>query len=211
MVHISMIEARVSQLGVRLSRWFRAELRELQHILMDHEKIIFVVPGRYFNGFALLVATDHRLLLIDKRTFFMNLEDIRYDMISETDFNTRLFDSTLRIFTLNKQHRFTSIKHKHQLRDLTRYVQQRIMEVRQYQNSSSPQANLLNSHASERYPSRQNDQLQLNQPAQYALASPQQSKIIGAAAIIGTHRPRSFTNGALSTRTSAFMGSNVSQ
>ena len=204
MVHISEIEGRVSQLGVKVSRWFHAELRELQHILMDHEEIVAVVPGRYFNGYALLVATDHRLLLIDKRTFFMNLEDIRYDMISETDFNSRVFDATLRIFTLNKQHRFTSVKYKHQLRDLTRYVQRRIMEVRQYQNSSSGSA--------ERYPSSQLPQPTLlasssNDPT----ASPHRPKFIGAAAIVGTHRPRSFTSGALSTRTSVFLGSNAPQ
>jgi hypothetical protein len=210
MVHISEIEGRVSQLGVRISRWFQAELRELQHILMDHEQIISVVPGRYFNGNALLVATDHRLLLIDKRTFFMNLEDIRYDMISETDFNSRVFDATLRIFTLNKQHRFTSVKYKHQLRDLTRYVQRRIMEVRQYQNSATPQTSLINVSAPERFPTgHPNQQPVLNQPSNDLQAPTHHSKFIGAAAIIGAHRPRSFTSGALSTRTSVFMGSNA--
>jgi len=208
MVHISEIEGRVSQLGVRVSRWFHAELRELQHILMDHEEIVAVVPGRYFNGYALLVATDHRLLLIDKRTFFMNLEDIRYDMISETDFNTRLFDATLRIFTLNKQHRFTSVKYKHQLRDLTRYVQRRIMEVRQYQNSSPGPASLITTGPAERYPSSQPAPVNSSNISE---AAPHHSKFIGAAAIIGTHRPRSFTSGALSTRTSVFLGSNAPQ
>ena len=209
MVHISEIESRVSQLGVRLSRWFRPELRELQHVLLDHETIIAVAPGRYFGSFALLVATDQRLLLVDKRAFFMNLEDIRYDMISETNFNARLYDATVSIYTLNKQHRFTSIKYKHQLRDLCRYVQQRIMEIRQYQNSSSPETSLLNIRGSERYPTTQpNAQPQLDQVVQYGSPTTHRSKIIGAAAIIGTHRPRSFTNGALSTRSSIFMGSN---
>lgn len=210
MVHISEIEGRISQLGVRISRWYQAELRELQHILMDHEQIVAVVPGRYFNGYALLVATDHRLLLIDKRTFFMNLEDIRYDMISETDFNSRLFDATLRIFTLNKQHRFTSVKYKHQLRDLTRYVQRRIMEIRQYQNASSPQTSLINSYAAERYPSTQTKHQPTLRQDNRALHPHLRSKVIGAAAIIGTHRPRSFTSGALSTRTSVFMGTHSS-
>ena len=210
MVHISEIESRISQLGVRLSRWFRPELRELQHVLLDHEKIIAVAPGRYFGSFALLVATDQRLLLVDKRAFFMNLEDIRYDMISETNFNSRIYDATVSIYTLNKQHCFTSIKYKRQLRDLCRYVQQRIMEIRQYQNSGSPETSLLNTHAAERYPSSgQNNRPQLTQTVQYALPSPERSKIIGAAAIIGTHRPRSFTNGALSTRSSVFMSPNA--
>jgi hypothetical protein len=54
MVHISVIEARLSQLGFRASRWFKPEIRELQHILMDNEKIVGCVAGRYFGGFALI-------------------------------------------------------------------------------------------------------------------------------------------------------------
>lgn len=133
MVHISVLQSQLTKLGIRLSRWFYPELRELQHIMMDSEKIIAAAPGRYFNGFALLVATNLRLLLIDKRTFFMTIEDTRYDMISEVDFSSRFYDLTVHIFTLNKQHNFTSVRYKNQLRDLCQYVQQRIWELRQVQ------------------------------------------------------------------------------
>ncbi len=97
MVHLSIIEARMSQLGFKATRWFKAEVRELQHVLMDNEKIITMVQGRYFGGYALLVATDRRLLLIDKKALFLNVEDIRYDMISEIDFSSKMFDSTVSI------------------------------------------------------------------------------------------------------------------
>jgi hypothetical protein len=110
------------------------ELKELQHILMDNEKIIAAAPGRYFSGMALLAATDQRLLLVDKRSFFLTVEDTRYDMISEIDFSSRLYDATIHIHTLNKQHNFTSIRYKKQLRELTNYVQQRVWETRQYKD-----------------------------------------------------------------------------
>jgi len=131
MVHISVIQSQLTKLGIKLSRWFTPELRELQHIMMDHEKIIAAAPGRYFNGFALLVATDLRLLLIDKRSFFMMIEDTRYDMISEVDFSSRFYDYSVRIYTLNKQHNFSSVRYKTQLRDLCTFVQQRVWELRQ--------------------------------------------------------------------------------
>ncbi len=131
MVHRSVIEAKMTTLGITISRWFRAELKELEHILMDDENIVALVPGRYFGGYALLIATDHRVLLIDKRTFYLTLEDIRYDMISEVDFSARLFDATLQIYTVNKQHRFTTSKHRKHLRTLTVYIQQQIMQLRQ--------------------------------------------------------------------------------
>ncbi len=140
MVHISVIQSQLTRLGIHLSRWFTPELKELQHILMENEKIIAAAPGRYFSGLALLVATDLRLLLIDKRTFFMTIEDTRYDMISEIDFSSRFYDHTVHIFTLNKQHNFTSIRYKNQLRDLCNYVQQRVWELRQVQQESSAEA-----------------------------------------------------------------------
>lgn len=137
MVHPSIIEARLGELRFRCSRWFRAEINELQHILLEHEKIIALACGRYFGSFALLVATDQRLLLIDKRVFFMNLEDTRYDMISEIDFNSQVYSATVTVHTINKTHKFTSIKQKTQLRNLTNYVQKRVMEFRNQQQSLS--------------------------------------------------------------------------
>lgn len=133
MVHPSVIEAKISQLGIRNTRWFRPEINELQHILMDDEEIVSLVTGRYFGGFAMLVATDHRLVLIDKKVLFLTVDDIRYDMISEIDFSSRLFDATLHIFTVNKQHSFTCAKHKHRLRQMMGYIQKRITEIRHYQ------------------------------------------------------------------------------
>lgn len=133
MVQRSIIEAQLSQLGIKISRWFRPEVNELEQLLLDDERIIRAVPGRYFSGFALLVATERRLLLLDKRTFFMTIEDIRYDMVSQINYSSRFFDATVDIFTLNKEHVFTSIKYKQQLREMTFYVQNRVAEIRQHQ------------------------------------------------------------------------------
>ena len=102
MVHPSVIEARIGKLGFKHSRWFKAEIDELQHVLMEQEKIIALVCGRYFGSFALLVATDQRLLLIDKRVFFMTIEDTRYDMISEINYNSQVYSATATIYTINK-------------------------------------------------------------------------------------------------------------
>lgn len=132
MVHPSEIESRLGGLGFKASRWFKPEINELQHILMEDEKIVVLACGRYFGSYALLVATDQRLLLIDKRVFFMTVEDTRYDMISEIDYSAQAYSATVTIFTMNKTHKFTSIKFKKQLRDLTSYVQRRVMEIRQH-------------------------------------------------------------------------------
>ncbi len=137
MVHPSLIEARLGKLGFRSSRWFKAEISELQHILMHDEEIVSLACGRYFGSFALVVATDQRLLIIDKRVFFMTIEDIRYDMVSEIDFNMQqIYAANLTLYTMNKTHKFTSVKYKRQLRELATYTQRRVWELRQMQPSA---------------------------------------------------------------------------
>ena len=137
MVNLSVIEAQLTKLGVKKTFFCKPEIRELQHILMDNEDIIKCVPGRYGGGFALLVATEMRLLLIDKKPLYLTVEDVRYDMISEMDASSRLFDATVKIFTVNRQLVFNSTR-QHRLRDLISYVQRRVMEIRQYSQEVSP-------------------------------------------------------------------------
>jgi hypothetical protein len=221
MVHISVIEARLSKMGFKASRWFRPEIRELQHILMDNEQIVNCVPGRYFGGFALLVATDHRILLIDKKIPYLSVEDIRYDMISEIDFGTNLYEATVGIFTVNKQHRFNSIKHKDRLRKLTSYAQLRVMELRQYQHQGSsrnfipekqePITNNLRQplptpSLSEAYNFGQDLHLEpppVTQEIRKKMPSPHLPKIMGAAALSGARHwvnPNPYTKGSMVMR-----------
>ncbi len=130
MVSMKEVEAQLKRIGVQVRFWGAAEVRELQHILMSNEQIVSCLNGRYEGGFATLVATDHRLLLIDKKPLYLTIGDIRYDMIAEVDYNARLLDATVCVMTFNKTLRFTSIRQK-RLRELTKYVQRRVMEVRQ--------------------------------------------------------------------------------
>jgi hypothetical protein len=205
MVHISEIQSQLTRLGIRMSRWFTPELKELQRILMDNEKIIAAAPGRYFSGMALLVATDQRLLLIDKRAFFLTVEDTRYDMVSEINFSTRLYDATVHIFTLNKQHNFTSIRYKHQLRDLCGFVQQRVWETRQLQQAQATDAVSLPGPVPSMTPppiadtsssSLPNLSQSLHVPRIPHPAKPHLPKHIGLAAMNGSHRftPNAYTN-----------------
>jgi hypothetical protein len=222
MVHPSIIEARLGELKFRTSRWFRAEIHELQHILMDHEKIVVLACGRYFGSFALLVATDQRLLLIDKRVFFMNLEDTRYDMISEIDFNSQVYSATVTVHTINKTHKFTSIKNRRQLRDLTNYVQLRVMEFRNQQAALMDGSAVPMSQAQPEPAPRVQVQpaapapsapplgtsysyspvISDDHPASPAEAqSPEIAQLVGSAAMQATHRPfHPYIQGSLMSR-----------
>ncbi|HSX35878.1 MAG TPA: PH domain-containing protein [Patescibacteria group bacterium] len=131
MTTLAQVEAQLKKIGCNFRWWGRPEIRELAKILMPDEIIAGCVNGRYENGFALLCATNHRLLLIDRKPMFLSLEDIRFDMITEMDFNARLMDSTVFIMTPNRKLSF-SCWNRDRLREIMNFTQRRVMEVRQH-------------------------------------------------------------------------------
>lgn len=129
---LKQLEDRLKQIGCNFRFWGRTELRELANVLLPGEVVEHCVNGSYEGGFALLVATDQRVLLIDKKPFYLTLEDVRFDMISEVDYNHRLLNATIFICTPNnKSLRFLGYN-QDRLRKLFHFVQTRVMEVRQH-------------------------------------------------------------------------------
>jgi hypothetical protein len=131
MLSLSQVEDQLKQVGCNFRFWGRPEIRELCNILIPGERIAQAVNGRYENGGALLCVTDHRLLLIDKKPMFLTLEDVRFDMIAEIDFNWQLFEGTVQIITPNRTMVFKSWS-QDRLRKVLNYTQQRISELRQH-------------------------------------------------------------------------------
>src|SRR5664279_742728 len=131
MVTARVVEEQLKAIGCNFKIWGRAEIHELENILMPDEIIAQSVNGTYEGGFALLCVTQYRVLLIDKKPMLLTVEDLRYDMIAEVDFNTRVLVSTIRIFTPMRNLVFSSWSH-YRLRKLVNYIQQRVMELRQH-------------------------------------------------------------------------------
>ncbi len=129
MVELHIVEAQLQKVGMKNRFFGKPEVRELCHILAPNEVIQHAVLGQYEGGFALMAATDRRVLLIDKKPWFLTMEDIRYDMVSEVDFYGRLLDATVSLITINKTLMFTSWK-QDRLRELVKYIQHRVMEIR---------------------------------------------------------------------------------
>ncbi|HEV2403205.1 MAG TPA: PH domain-containing protein [Candidatus Saccharimonadales bacterium] len=130
MVSQSLVDEQLKRAGCNFNFWGRAEVRELPNILMDDEIIQHCLNGRYQGGFATLCATNHRLLLIDRKLMFLSVEDIRFDMIAELDYTSQFIDGTIHVVTPNRSLRFVSW-HQAQLRRLLGYVQERVMQARQ--------------------------------------------------------------------------------
>lgn len=138
MVRTEDVDQQLKRIGVNFQFLGRPELREIPHILFDNEQINHVVRGRYEGGWAVLCVTDQRVLLIDKKPFYLTIEDMRYDMIADVEFNHRLIDATIRLGTVNKTLRFTAYSHG-SLRLVTTFIQQQVMAFRQRQSSQQQQ------------------------------------------------------------------------
>ena len=131
MVSLAQVEQQLERIGCNFRFWGRPEIRELPNILLPSETIQKVVNGRYAGGFAMLVVTDHRLLLLDKRLMTFTLEDIGFDMISEIDYGMHLFEGIIHIITPNRKLSFSSWNQK-RLRELLNYTQHCVTEMRQH-------------------------------------------------------------------------------
>lgn len=132
MVTTNEVIKQFRRLNVKPSFWAKSEIKELSNILVPGEQLMHVVFGWYENGFALLCCTDNRVLLIDKKPFFLKMEDLRYDKISEVRFLSRLLDSTVILSYAGMRLDFKSWN-QGPLRKLTDFVQETITMINRQQ------------------------------------------------------------------------------
>lgn len=123
MVTKHAIDEQLKKIGFNSYGWGRTEVRELPNIILPDEEIFECVNGIYEGGFALLIATNIRVVLIDKKPMnYLTVEDLRFDMINEIDYSHRLLGARISISTGSKNLRFTSYNQP-RLRKLIGHVQ----------------------------------------------------------------------------------------
>ena len=138
MVTKESIEQQLKNIHFNTFGWGRTEVRELPHIILPDEDIFEVVNGIYEGGFALLVATNIRVLLVDKKPMnYLTVEDLRFDMINEIDYSHRLLGARISISTGSKNLRFTSFNQP-RLRKLINHVQHGMAESKKQQAHHEP-------------------------------------------------------------------------
>ncbi len=142
MVTKESVDEQLSNIGFNHYGWGRTELRELPNIILPDEKIKDCVNGIYEGGFALLVATNLRVLLVDKKPLnYLTVEDLRFDMINEIDYSHRLLGARISISTGSKNLRFTSFNQP-RLRKLIGHVQHSMAETKLKQSEHQKDQNL---------------------------------------------------------------------
>jgi len=136
MVTTQEVEIQLKRIGCHYTIWGSTEVAELPGLLMDGEQIAQAVNGYYEGGFGLLIATNLRVLIIDKKPFTMNVEDLRYEMITEVNYGARFLTSTMHISLPTRTMYFSSWS-MDRLHKAMRHVQQHVTDAR---NGGSPVA-----------------------------------------------------------------------
>jgi hypothetical protein len=178
MVSPESVNKQLKKLKFNPHGWGRSEVAELPHILVPDEEIYELANGYYEGGFGLLVGTNIRVLLVDKKPLnYLTVEDLRFDMINEIDYSHRLFGAFITISTGSKELHFTSYNQK-RLRKLINHVQDCMAQIKlkqsEHQEGQVSHLEKINDQlqnyllAQQQYQQQLQDQLQQAQSGQDA-------------------------------------------
>jgi Bacterial PH domain/Short C-terminal domain len=109
----------------------RKEIRELPGILWDDEDVLDITQGTYNNGTGILVATQRRLVFVDKGLLYgLKVEDFPLDKISSIQYQTGLLLATVTIFTSGNKAEIKNVD-KTKARSFAEGVRVRIAKAQQ--------------------------------------------------------------------------------
>lgn len=110
----------------------RKEIKELPNILWEDEIVEKMVQGQYNTGIGILVATNKRLLFVDKGLIYgLHVEDFPYDKITSIQYKTGLLYGEIKIFASGNKADIGGIIKK-QTRDFAEYVRARISGIKEH-------------------------------------------------------------------------------
>jgi hypothetical protein len=133
MINLNQLEEQMARIDFKKSGlWGHAKVKELCKVLHEGEEVKHCVNGYYEDGFAMLAATDQRLVVIDRKPMFLTIQAIWYDKIGQVDFSRRLMNATLHISTPNQNLTFSAWNHQ-RLHEVLDYSQKRMAD---YKNAS---------------------------------------------------------------------------
>ncbi len=100
MPSLDEIKSQIKGIGGLDSFLGRREIKELPNVIWHDERVENIVQGSYNNGLGILIATNKRLVFVDKGMFFgLKVEDFPYDKISSIQYETGLLLGSITIFT----------------------------------------------------------------------------------------------------------------
>lgn len=125
--HRKRVRRDLKKLGVSRFGLSTMESDYLPKLIHTDEAIGGVVYGHHPDGFAMLVATDRRVIFLDRKPLFENEDEITYDVISGVSFGHAGFGSTVTLHTRVKDYPIKTYNQKCAHR-FVEYIESRCLE-----------------------------------------------------------------------------------
>lgn len=143
--HLDRVRQELINAGVSKYGLIKAESRYLPTIIHEEEHIGGVVYGRYKGGLAMLVATDQRVMFLDKKPMFVTMDELTYDVVSGVKYNRAGLVDTITLHTRVQDYfiRFVSEECAHKF---VKYLENRRLEkdINKTINTNPKQKDVIN-------------------------------------------------------------------
>lgn len=123
------VHAQIKRFGFnRFRSWMvLREIKQLPQVLLEGENIESLVYGRYHHRHGILVATNQRLIFLEKRLFSLHVETFDYHKIAAVGYSTGVLFGSLEIRISGNQLRISGID-KSRIQPLVHTIRQRIAQ-----------------------------------------------------------------------------------
>ena len=118
-------------------KWLsRKEIKELPSILWEDEVPEMLITGMYNSGTGILVATDRRLVFVDKGMFSLKIEDFAYDRITSIESSTGMMFGGITIYASGNKEEIKQVP-KEITRPFSDWLRAKLSEPKPAQSSNA--------------------------------------------------------------------------
>ncbi len=150
-LHRERIRHELIAAGVTSYGLIKAESRYLPRIINENEHIAAVIYGQHHSSSAMLLATDQRVIYLDKKPMTVHEDEINYAVVSGVQHTVHIFFATVILHTAvtNYELRFVNLKCAGRFAD---YIEERIVEAKNDKKTEEPQTVVENMQKSQPSP-----------------------------------------------------------
>lgn len=112
LAHSMRVRQELAALGASRFALATSESQYLPRLIHPEEHIGALVYGHHKDGFAMLIATNMRVIFLDKKPLFVNQDDISYSVVSGVSYGNAGFDMLVTLHTRIKDYAIRSFNKK---------------------------------------------------------------------------------------------------
>ncbi|MBR6711478.1 MAG: PH domain-containing protein [Selenomonadaceae bacterium] len=136
MPDLEQVQKQIIDLKIDLKELPKREIKELPNVLWEDEIIQDIVRGLYANGNGILVATNKRLVFVDKGMGWgLRVEDFPYDKITSIQYSTGFISGEIIIYSAGNKAKIDYVT-KERCKIFAEHVRAMITEIKE--NHATP-------------------------------------------------------------------------